>query len=186
MAPLLPKLRGHFAEFLNESSLARLRILFPPTCVGLGYGHHQRLEILSRTLLPHHRFPNKGSPCECFRILAADFPICASSTPNGHFQPSACFTCAVIPITIALGGTGVFNLFPIAYAFPPQLRGRLTQGRRALPWKPWVFGEGDSHPLCRYLCHASSLACAPTLLTVRLLRTCNALLPLPFLLNGNP
>ena len=38
--PLLPKLRGHFAEFLNEGSLARLRILSPPTCVGLRYGHH--------------------------------------------------------------------------------------------------------------------------------------------------
>lgn len=38
-APLLPKLRGHFAEFLNESSPERLRILFSPTCVGLRYGH---------------------------------------------------------------------------------------------------------------------------------------------------
>ena len=38
-APLLPKLRGHFAEFLNKSSLVRLRILSSPTCVGLRYGH---------------------------------------------------------------------------------------------------------------------------------------------------
>jgi len=38
-APLLPKLRGHFAEFLNEGSPARLRILSSPTCVGLQYGH---------------------------------------------------------------------------------------------------------------------------------------------------
>jgi len=38
-APLLPKLRGQFAEFLNHGSLDRLRILFPPTCVGLRYGH---------------------------------------------------------------------------------------------------------------------------------------------------
>src|SRR5699024_11454441 len=37
-APLLPKLRGHFAEFLNESSLAHLRILSSSTCVGLRYG----------------------------------------------------------------------------------------------------------------------------------------------------
>ena len=40
-APLLPKLRGQFAEFLNEGSLARLRILSSPTCVGLRYGHLQ-------------------------------------------------------------------------------------------------------------------------------------------------
>src|SRR5262249_4876233 len=36
--PLIPKLRGQFAEFLNERSLVRLRILFLPTCVGLRYG----------------------------------------------------------------------------------------------------------------------------------------------------
>ena len=38
MAPLLPKLRGHFAEFLNHSYLDRLSILYLTTCVGLGYG----------------------------------------------------------------------------------------------------------------------------------------------------
>ena len=37
---LLPKLRRQFAEFLNHSSPARLGILYPPTCVGMGYGHH--------------------------------------------------------------------------------------------------------------------------------------------------
>ena len=37
-APLLPKLRGHFAEFLNEGSSDRLSILYSPTCVGLGTG----------------------------------------------------------------------------------------------------------------------------------------------------
>ena len=37
-APLIPKLRGQFAEFLNKGSLARLSILNPSTCVGLRYG----------------------------------------------------------------------------------------------------------------------------------------------------
>ena len=37
-APLLPKLRGHFAEFLNHSSPERLSIFNLTTCVGLGYG----------------------------------------------------------------------------------------------------------------------------------------------------
>ena len=37
-APLLPKLRGHFAEFLGWSSLERLGLLVPPTCVGFRYG----------------------------------------------------------------------------------------------------------------------------------------------------
>jgi hypothetical protein len=37
-APLLPKLRGHFAEFLDNASPAGLRILSSSTCVGLRYG----------------------------------------------------------------------------------------------------------------------------------------------------
>jgi hypothetical protein len=36
--PLLPKLRGQFAEFLQHRSLKRLGILYQSTCVGLGYG----------------------------------------------------------------------------------------------------------------------------------------------------
>ena len=38
MAPLIPKLRGQFAEFLNNASLAHLRIFSSSTCVGLRYG----------------------------------------------------------------------------------------------------------------------------------------------------
>ena len=39
-APLIPKLRGQFAEFLNYPSPVGLRIFFLTTCVGLRYGHH--------------------------------------------------------------------------------------------------------------------------------------------------
>ena len=35
-ATLIPKLRVHFAEFLQHRSLTRLGILYPPTCVGFG------------------------------------------------------------------------------------------------------------------------------------------------------
>jgi hypothetical protein len=35
---LLPKVRRQFAEFLQDTSLKRLGILYHPTCVGLGYG----------------------------------------------------------------------------------------------------------------------------------------------------
>ena len=47
------------------------------------------------------------------------------------------------------------NLVPIAYGFRPRLRGRLTLLRLALSRNPWIFGEGVSHPLCRYSCHHS-------------------------------
>ena len=39
-------------------------------------------------------------------------------------------------------GLGVAS---ISYAFQPRLRSRLTQGRSALPWNPWIFGHEDSH-----------------------------------------
>ncbi len=38
--PLLPKLQGHFAEFLQHHSLKRLSILYSTTSVGFGYGQY--------------------------------------------------------------------------------------------------------------------------------------------------
>ena len=57
-ALLLPKLRSHFAEFLNQSYLARLSILYLSTCVGLGYGYPRSsleafLDGLGSTASPH-------------------------------------------------------------------------------------------------------------------------------------
>ena len=43
---LIPKLRVHFAEFLNLDSLDRLGILYLTTCVGLWYGRLKpRVEV---------------------------------------------------------------------------------------------------------------------------------------------
>ncbi len=60
-APLLPKLRGHFAEFLDNASPVGLRILSSSTCVGLRYGYVQNnsgfswqwLRILPTMQSPH-------------------------------------------------------------------------------------------------------------------------------------
>ena len=49
-APLLPKLRGQLAEFLNNPSPVGLRIFFLPTCVGLRYGHRRNTHSFSRHL----------------------------------------------------------------------------------------------------------------------------------------
>ena len=53
-APLLPKLRGQFAEFLNGGSHLRLRIFSSPTCVGLRYGYplHSLEAFLGSVALP--------------------------------------------------------------------------------------------------------------------------------------
>ncbi len=47
-APLFPKLRGQFAEFLNNPSPVGLRILFLSTCVGLRYGYYMNDSGFSR------------------------------------------------------------------------------------------------------------------------------------------
>ena len=63
VAPLLPKLRGYFAEFLNRSSPVRLWILSSSTCVGLRYGHPGLVAAFLGTLdrifaiAPHHSLP---------------------------------------------------------------------------------------------------------------------------------
>ncbi len=58
-APLIPKLRGQFAEFLNYPSPVGLRILFLTTCVGLQYGLLEDTHGFSRLslrLLPYLNF----------------------------------------------------------------------------------------------------------------------------------
>ena len=59
VAPLFPKLRGQFAEFLNYPSPVGLRILFLSTCVGLRYGHLRYSQDFSRPsprILPYSNF----------------------------------------------------------------------------------------------------------------------------------
>ena len=71
------------------------------------------------------------------------------------FRPCCSCACAGIPSPAcpchmrphSSGRTQYRNLhlLSIGYAFRPRLRPRLTQGRSALPWKPWIFGRKDSH-----------------------------------------
>ena len=59
VAPLIPKLRGQFAEFLNYPSPVGLGILFLSTCVGLRYGRLGYTKNFSRPallILPYFNF----------------------------------------------------------------------------------------------------------------------------------
>ena len=60
------------------------------------------------------------------------------------FHSRLCFPSRV-PAVLITRGAGILNLLSIGYASLPLLRPRLTQGRSALPWKPWIFGLEDSH-----------------------------------------
>ncbi len=136
-APLLPKLRGHFAEFLNKGSLARLGILSLPTCVGLRYGHLlASLETFldsvgaATSLLdfaPHHGsgFMSCGFACNSPYPLGPALPITGLACPPVSSLPS--YGCR---------WHRILNRFSIAYAPTPRLRSRLTLGGRAFPRKP--------------------------------------------------
>jgi hypothetical protein len=137
-AHLLPKLRCQFAEFLDQSSLERLRILTPPTCVGLRYDHQiNSLEAflgsmgstsLRDIVSPHH-----------FSVFykRADLPALSTyQLEPGHPTPGwPTLLRPPIAQTLIWWYRNI-NLFPITYAFRPRLRGRLTLRRLTLLRKP--------------------------------------------------
>ena len=141
-APLLPKLRGHFAEFLNNASPVGLRILSSSTCVGLRYGYdayysgfswHMAHLLRYLSFTPHHVFG-----------LLSGF---ASLTPTS-LVPVFSFPAQTLHMRPHISDTPQYrnlHLLSIGYVFRPRLRSRLTQSRSALLWKPWIFGRKDSH-----------------------------------------
>ena len=142
LALLIPKLRSHFAEFLNNTSSVGLRILSSSTCVGLGYGHCINNSGFSRQLACKLPYFNFGT----YHV----FPLCdgfayhtgTSLTPVFPFPGFAFYLC---PHSSVIQRYRNLNLLSIDYGFRPCLRSRLTQSRSALLWKPWIFGRKDSH-----------------------------------------
>ena len=104
--PLLPKLRGYFAEFLNHDSLERLGILYPTTCVGLGYG---RLEphveaFLGTTGSPY--FPHKNGHHPASPTRSPDLPGKRAALLNvASHKPRGSYHCAS-PLLTRLPTTG--------------------------------------------------------------------------------
>ena len=160
-APLLPKLRGHFAEFLDNASPVGLRILSSSTCVGLRYGYimsHSGFSWHMYHMLRYFWFAPRnalglarGLPCAPPAALVPGFPLPAHAP---HMRPRS---------SVMMQYRNV-NLLSIGYASRPRLRPRLPQGRSALPWKPWIFGRKDSHlPLATHSGILSSrLSTAPS------------------------
>ena len=175
VAPLLPKLRGHFAEFLNKGSPVRLRILSSPTCVGLRYGHPQHCQ---RLFLPawihmlHYLVfaPHHGSALQCAYFT--------THQPNRldrlYHQPAhAILLCQRFALE---GGTGISTSCPspttIVLGLGPDL-----------PWadepSPGNLGLSTGMFLAclSLLIPAFSLLCRPPVLSIWLLPAHNAPLP---------
>ena len=115
-APLIPKLRGQFAEFLNNHSPVGLRILIPSTCVGLRYGHLSIHQSFSRL---------RASPTSLLYFA-----------PFRPGQPTPGFGYLQVSLWLKVRWLRNFYRMCIAYAFRPELSSRLTLGGRTFPRKP--------------------------------------------------
>ena len=114
-ALLLPKLRSHFAEFLNNASPVGLRILSSSTCVGLRYGPllhdsgFSRQEGAAASLLcfaPHHAFVS----------CRTDFPILRLLRLHRAFHSRLPLSTRV-PTVLLYHSTGISTCYPSTTSF---------------------------------------------------------------------
>ena len=113
-APLLPKLRGHFAEFLNNASPAGLRILSSSTCVGLRYGYDIHNSSFSWHMA--HILPYSSS----VHITSLD---CPADLPTGllprlyRFSHSRLSLSTCVPTVLINKSTGISTCCPSTTSF---------------------------------------------------------------------
>ena len=75
----------------------------------------------------------------------ADLPTSHPTRLYRNNQSPACLPSCVTPSLKQ--SLPVLEYLPVVHLLRsmPRIRSRLTQGRSALPWKPWIFGLKDSH-----------------------------------------
>ncbi len=137
-APLIPKLRGKFAEFLKEGYHERLRILSSSTCVGLRYGYLKNsLEAFLGSMDSASWKARRQSSPPCSRLRTSGFswkfPLL-----GGHTYPTVCML--ILPrspiVQTRFRWCRNVDLLSIAYVFRPRLRDRLTLSGQAFLRKP--------------------------------------------------
>ena len=155
-APLLPKLRGQYAEFLNNPSPVGLRILSSSTCVGLRYGHLIHTYTFSRHL--SHSLPDQ------FRSLT-------TGSTNARLELNKC-----VSILKYCGGDGISTVCasttPFGLALAPGLPGADEPSPGNLRFSAITILTQFS-----LLIPAFSLPYSPHLLTMMLRPVWNAPLP---------
>ena len=114
-APLLPKLRGHFAEFLLHRSLEHLRLLASPTCVGLRYGRsaYSRTGLFSAASSRSLGGARRPLRHRLSRITRSFTPGPRYRLASGRPSPDGSFASAS-PLTVERirTGTGILTRFP--------------------------------------------------------------------------
>ena len=174
MAPLFPKLRGHFAEFLDNASPAGLGILSPSTCVGLRYGYGMNDSGFSRYMAHMLRYYSslRITPLGC----VTDLPF--TPLPRLHrFFLSRLMLSTYVPTVLSYHSAGISTCCPSTTSFDLALG-------PDLPRADQLYSGNLGYSAKRIptsfslLIPAFSLPDAPPLLTVRLLRVSNAPLPI--------
>ena len=114
MAPLLPKLRGHFAEFLNNASPAGLRILSSSTCVGLRYGYMMNNSSFSRHMAHMLRYFSslRVTSSDCRTDLPALLLPRLHRAFHSRLMLSTC-----VPTVLSSCSTGISTCCPSATHF---------------------------------------------------------------------
>ena len=180
VAPLLPKLRGHFAEFLDNASPAGLGILSLSTCVGLRYGYCMNDSGFSR----HSYHVLRYFPSLRFMGSAHKTVFPASHLSHLHRVSLSRLTLPpCVPTVLSYSSTGISTCCPSATPLGLALGPDLP---RADQLYPGILGYPAVRilTLLSLLIPAFSLLTSPPLLTVRLLRCEHA--PLPMHLCASP
>ena len=173
-APFLPKLQGHFAEFLNNASPAGLRILSSSTCVGLRYGCHANNSGFSWQ--PVHPLPYLFS-------VPITPSACTPGFPHVHLPRlgraflSRLGLSFCVPTVLLHDSTGISTCCPSATSFDLALGPDLPRADQLysgnLGYSAWRIPTSIS-----LLIPAFSLLKSPRLLSVTLRSFKNAPLPM--------
>ena len=110
LAPLFPKLRGHFAEFLNNTSPVGLWIFSSSTCVGFRYGYILLYSGFSRQcgfryFLTLFQSPSHFSLAKRFFLLST--PLCLAG-----FFLSPVILSSCVPTVLIIYSTGISTSYP--------------------------------------------------------------------------
>ena len=174
LAPLLPKLRGHFAEFLNNASPVGLRILSSSTCVGLRYGYPANNSGFSWQ--PAHVLPYLFSVRVTSSDCLADLP--ARLLPRLHRSFHSRLTLSFcVPTVLLQYSTGISTCCPSTTSFDLALGPDLPRADQLYPGN-LRYSAGRIPTFLSLLIPAFSLLNSPRLLPVPLRPVKNAPLPI--------
>ena len=173
-APLLPKLRGHFAEFLNNASPVGLRILSSSTCVGLRYGYGMIYSGFSWHMA--HMLPYFISVRVTSSYCHTDLPAWLLSRLHRSFL-SRLMLSTCVPTFLSYRSTGISTCCPSATSFDLALGPDLPRADQLYSGN-LRYSAVRILTLLSLLIPAFSLHSTPLRLPVQLRRAVNAPLPI--------